>query len=297
MPISKKWFCEDAVPGKRFKKVKHCFSIDKLIFEGKTDYQKVLIFENSVYGRVFCLDDIAQLSECDEFIYHEMMVHPLLLSHPNPQNILIIGGGDGGVLREVLKYPIRKADLVESDKEIIKISKKYLRFVCKSSFSDKRLKVFNCPGEEFIAKTKKISQSDLYDAAIIDCTNPSPESSSLSLYSTKFYRSIFNSLKEEGMIVVLGASFLDFNDFVKPISKNLKKVFPFVSLFRFCMPSYHCGEYCFAAASKKIDLNKIDYAKIEKKFKNLQKKSDFKYYSPEIHRASAALPKLWETND
>ena len=118
----KKWFCEEVVPGKRLGKIKHCFSIDRLIFKGKSLHQEILVFDNAVYGRIFVLDGIVQLSEKDEYIYHEMLVHPILFSHPNPKRILIVGGGDGGALREVLKHRVKEVWLVDIDKKVIEIS-------------------------------------------------------------------------------------------------------------------------------------------------------------------------------
>ena len=284
----KKWFCEESVPGKRSGKVKHCFLIEKTVFNGKTPFQEVLIFDNSLYGRIFCLENIVQFSQIDEFIYHEMIVHPILFSHRKPENILIIGGGDGGVLREVLKHPINKADLVEIDKKVIEISKKHLRFICQDSFSAKRVKVFNLPGQDFVKKNK-----NLYDILIIDCTNPAPGSGSFPLYSLNFYKNVFEALKEDGMMIVLGASFLDFK-FVEKIVKKIGRVFPSTLIFKFCMPSYHCGEYCFVGASKKVNLAKVNFNKINQRFKKLQKKHRFQYYSPDIHRGSIILPEIWQ---
>lgn len=290
MPIfKKKWFYEKEIPGKRSGRIRHHFLIDRLIFRGRTKYQKVLIFDSTLYGRVFCLDDIVQLSEKDEFIYHEMISHPILFSHPNPKNVLIIGGGDGGVLREVLKHPVKKVDLVELDKEIIGISKKYLKFVYKNSFYDKRVNVYNLPGEDFIK-----DHEDYYDAIIVDATNPGDEGISFSLYSERFYKKVFSALKKDGIMITLGASFLDFDSFIKRIFKDLKKVFPFVAIYRFCMPSYHCGEYSFIAASKRVNLEKVDFKKIEKRFGKILKKHKFSYYSPEIHQSSMILPKTWQ---
>jgi len=286
--FKKKWFCEEMVPGKRFKKIKHCFLIDKLVFKGRTFFQKALIFDNAVYGRIFCLGNIIQFSGKDEFIYHEMLSHPVLFSHPNPKNVLIIGGGDGGVLSEVLKHPIKKVDLVEIDKKVIEISKKYLKFICQDSFSDKRVKVHIIPGEKFVKDYK-----DFYDVAIIDCTNPDPEGFSFPLYSTKFYKQVFSTLKKEGIMITLGASFLDFENIIKEIFKRLKKVFPYTAIYKFCMPSYHCGEYSFIAGSKKINLKKIDFKKAEKRFLKISKKHNFKYYSSEVHQSSMVLPRAF----
>lgn len=281
-----KWFSEKEVPGKRFRKIKHSFFIKKLIYKGKTPFQKVLIFDNPVYGRVFCLDDIVQLSQSDEFIYHEMMTHPVLFSHPNPENILIIGGGDGGVLREILKHPVKKVGLAEIDKKIIEISKKYLKFVCQNSFSDKRVEILNLAGEKLI-KTHK----GAFDIILIDCTNPEPEGFSVPLYSATFYQNIFNALRRDGMVITLGASFLDFN-FINTIYKRLGRFFPSVAIYRFCMPSYHCGEYSFIAASKKINLHKIDFRKIKERIR--LGKYKFRHYSPEIHRSSTILPPVYQ---
>lgn len=283
-----KWFCEKLVPGKRADNIRHCFLIKKLIFQKKTKFQKVLIFENPIYGRVFCLDDIVQLTKKDEFIYSEMMAHPVLFSHKKPERILIIGGGDGGVLREVLKHPVKKVNLVEIDKEIIEISKKYLKFCSEKAFLDKRVKIYNLPGEEFV----KNSSKDFYDVILVDCTNFSKEIS-FPLFGIKFYKDCFSILKSDGILITLGASFLDLK-FIKEILRRIKRSFPFWTIYRFCMPSYHCGEYCFIGGSKKVNLKEIDYKKIEKRFKMLQKRHKFKYYSPKIHFTSQVLPKVWQ---
>ncbi len=283
-----KWFCEISVPGKRAGAVKHCFLIENLVFKGRSPWQKFLIFDNPLYGRIFVLDGIVQLSEKDEFIDHEMIVHPILFSHPNPQNVLVIGGGDGGVLKEVLKHPINKIDLVELDEKVIDISKKYLPFLgAKKSFSNEKVRIFIEKGEEFIKNYK-----NFYDIAIIDCTNFGEKGLSNSLYSLKFYKDLFSALTQKGIMITLGASFLDFQAIIKPILKRILSVFPNANLFKFTMPSYHCGEYCFIAASKKIDLQKIDFPQIEKRIR--LEGHNFKYYSSEIHRTSIILPPLWK---
>lgn len=288
MPTSKKkWFCEGAVPGKRLGTMKFCFSIKKTIFKGKTPFQKVLIFDNPVYGRVFVLDGIVQLSEKDEFIYHEMITHPILFSHPNPKKVLIVGGGDGGVLREVLKHPVKEVYLVDIDKKIIELSKKYLPFVSKSAFKNKRVKIFIDDGLDFI-KNFKI----FFDIVIIDSNDP--VGPSLALFSVKFYKDIFKALKKDGIMIAQVGSFLDFENLIKKIFRKLKNIFPFAQTYKLTMPSYHCGEYCFIGASKKINLAKVNFNRIEKRFRMLQRKSKFNYYSPEIHRASMLLPKTWQ---
>jgi spermidine synthase len=285
MPIYKNWFLERKIPGKRERGIKHYFLIEKIIFKGKSKFQDILIFKNPIYGRILALNGILQLTEYDEFIYHEMISHSVLFSHENPKKILIIGGGDGGALREVLKHPVEKVHLVEMDKTMIDLTKTHLRFVSQDSFSDKRVKVFIERGEKFLKNTK-----EKYDIIIVDSLNFG-EKNSLALFCQKFYKRAFEILTKEGMLITLGASFLDFNDFVKKIFKNLKKVFPKVFILRFCVPSFHCGEYCFLVGSKKIDLKKV---KIERKFKKFKNKSSLKYFSPEIFKSSLILPKIFQ---
>lgn len=281
----KKWFCEGTVPGKRFGKIEHCFLIDKLVFKGKTPYQDVLIFDNPIYGRIVVLDGIVQLSERDEYIYHEMISHPVLFSHPNPKKILIVGGGDGGALREVLRHPVKEVYLVDIDRKAMEIFKKYIPFVSRGSFRDKRAKIFFENGKEFIKRYK-----DFFDIVIVDSNDPMGPS--LPLFSTKFYRNISQALKKDGAMVTLIGSFLDFETLIKRTVRKLKNIFPNVQLYRAAIPSYHCGDFYFIGASKKIDLSKVDFKKIEKRFKKIKKK--LKYYSPEIHQASMVLPKIWQ---
>ncbi len=287
MLISKKWFCEDVVPGKRFGKIKHCFLIDKLVFKGKTSYQDVLIFDNSIYGRVVVLDGIVQLSERDEFIYHEIISHPILFSHPNPQKVLIIGGGDGGALREVLKHPVKQVFLVDIDKKAVELFKKYIPFVSKGSFRDKRTKVFFKDGRKFIKNFQ-----NFFDVVIIDSNDPTGPS--LPLFSRKFYEDVGGALKKDGVMITLIGSFLDFETLIKKTIKKLRTIFPKVRLYRVAIPSYHCGDFCFIGASKKIDLGKVNFKKIEKRFQKIKGKNQFKYYSPEIHLATITLPKIWK---
>ncbi|MDD5669093.1 MAG: polyamine aminopropyltransferase [Candidatus Omnitrophica bacterium] len=280
------WFCERTVPGKRYGKMKHCFLIEKLIFKGKSPYQKILIFDNSVYGKVFVLDDIVQLSESDEFIYHEMLTHPFLMLHPNPKKFLIIGGGDGGTLRECLKYNPDEIFMVDIDKKVIELAKQYLTFVNQGAFNDKRLRLFHEDGKNFMKRHK-----DYFDMVIID--GGDPIGPSVSLFAYKFYQDIFAALKEDGIASFQIGSFLD-TPLIKSSFTNLKKVFPHVSMVRLDMPSYHCGDYCFMGASKKYDFDKFNPKDLEERFGQMKKESVFKYYSPEIHQASRVIPEIFK---
>lgn len=276
------WFSEGTVPGKRYGKVKHCFSIDNLVYKGRSPYQKILIFDNSVYGRVFVLDDIVQLSECDEFVYHEMLTHPMLFSHPNPKKILIIGGGDGGTLRECLKHNPEEIYLVDIDKKIIEIAKKYLKFVSRNAFFDKRVTVVNENGRDFMKRYK-----EYFDIIIID--GGDPVGPSLTLYEYGFYKDIFRALKTDGMASFQIGSFLD-TPLIKNTYLKLKKIFPSAAMLRLTMPSYHCGDYCFMFASKKTKIDVFSPEILKKRFEKSKLKSSLKYYSLDMHRASLVTP-------
>lgn len=279
------WFFESDIPGKRAGRVRHGLLIDRLIYKGVTPYQKILIFKNPTYGRVLCLDDIVQFSEVDESVYHEMIVHPLLFSHPRPEKILIIGGGDGGALKQVLKHPVKKVDLVEIDREVITVSRKHLKFVCKNAFSDNRVAIHHLSGQDFLK-----NNGTRYDVIIVDCTNSGEGAMSNALYATAFYRQADNALSQNGMLITLGSSLLDFDGGIKPVLRKINAVFPFSLLLRFCMPSYHCGEYSFIAGSRSVDLATIDFKKLKRRFEAAAETQTFSYYSPDMHQAGLTLP-------
>ncbi|MCD6403134.1 MAG: polyamine aminopropyltransferase [Candidatus Aenigmarchaeota archaeon] len=281
-----KWFCEKDVPGKRKGNQKVMLRIEKVVFKGKTKYQKVFIFDNAMYGRILTLDGIIEFSEADEFIYHEMIVHPLMFSLKKPERILIIGGGDGGALREVLKHSVKKVDVVEMDPQIIEISKKYLKFVSKGSFKDERVEVFEGRGEEFLKECEGV-----YDGIIVDSTGPNEYGRPL--LSKRFYSIASKALKKGGILSTLVSSFIDFNEIIKPTYRNAKKFFKYVTLMRVTIPSYNCGEYCFMLMSNSVNVEKPSIRMLERKFEKFNAKESLKFYTPKVHVASLILPPIW----
>jgi len=280
------WFFEKSLPGV-LENLKIGFKIKRKIFSGRSPYQKIEVFDTYQFGRILVLDGIVQLSQSDELIYHEMISHLPLLYHRNPKKILIIGGGDGGVLREVLKHPIKEVFLVDIDKKVIEVSQKYLTFVSKGAFQDKRVKICIEDGLLFVKKYR-----NYFDVIIVDSTDPGGPS--LPLFRKKFYKDIFNSLRKDGIIIVqAGSIYLQFPQ-IKRIFKNLKKIFSFVKIHWADIPAYQSSAYIFILGSKKIDFDKINSKKLKERYKKLNLKT--KYYSPEIHRASGILPKIYQIN-
>ncbi len=275
------WFFESTVPG-TLNTIRIGIKVKKKIFLGKSPYQKIEIIDTFSFGRILVLDGIIQLSQLDDFIYHEILTHSALFSHPYPKNILIIGGGDGGCLREVLKHPIKEAYLVDIDKKVIEVSKKYLPFVSRKSFQNRRVRVLIEDGIKFVKKYR-----NFFDVVIIDSTDPIGPS--LGLFSSKFYQDIFKALTSKGVLIVQSGCVFEQFRHLRKIYDKLNKIFPSVKIHKACIPCFQCmNEYSFTMAAK-FNLDRIKQKQIEAKFKKLKLK--LKYYGPDIHFASKILPR------
>jgi spermidine synthase len=280
--LGKKWFFENFIASE-FQGSTWGFAIGKEIYSGKSKFQKIEIFEAKEFGKILALDGLVQLSTKHEYIYHEMLVHPAFLYHQKPEKVLIIGGGDGGVLREVVKYKtIREIFLVDIDKKVIEVSKKYLPSVSQGGFSDKRLKIFN---EDALNFTKKYK--NYFDVIINDLTDPIGPS--FRLWQMKFYKDILGALKENG-IAAFQTGYLK-EKFAKKARENLRKVFPFFKMHKAFVGCFPFDEHTFSFGSKKINFNKVNFGTVSKRFKNLNIKT--KYYTPQIHFTSAVLPEIF----
>jgi len=275
------WFFEETVPG-ILDTIRTGIRIKKKVFSGKSPFQKLEVYDTFSFGRVLVLDGIIQLSKCDEFIYHEMLTHPAMLYHPNPKKVLIIGGGDGGVLREVLRHPIEEVYLVDIDKKVIEISQKYLPFVSKGAFRNKKARIFVEDGIKFVKNYK-----NFFDVVIIDSTDPLGPS--LGLFSKNFYQNVFKALTKNGVLSIQSGCLFEQFLHLKKILEKIKKIFPSLKIHKACVPCLQCSnEYSFTVAAKS-DLRKVNLKDIEKRFK--KSKLNLKYYNPEIHFSSTILPK------
>ena len=254
----------------------------KLLYKEKTPYQDLKIYKTERFGNLLLLDGAIQTTEKDEFIYHEMLTHTVMLIHPQPKRILIIGGGDGGILKEVIKYKdVESIYLVEIDKRVIEISQKYLKTICQNAFEDKRVNIIIEDGAKFVKKTK-----EKFDIVIVD--SPDPIGVAKVLFSSKFYKNIFNCLEKDGLMIRQTGSTILQKSELEENWKILNKIFPYVWIHLIATPTYIGGFFSLTVASKKIDLFKIDIDKLEKKFNRLKIKT--KYYNPYLHIASSVLP-------
>ena len=254
----------------------------KLLYKEKTPYQDLRIYKTERFGNLLLLDGAIQTTEKDEFIYHEMLTHTVMLIHPQPKRVLIIGGGDGGILKEVIKYKdVESIYLVEIDKRVIEISQKYLKTICQKAFEDKRVNIIIEDGAKFVKKTE-----EKFDIVIID--SPDPVGVAKVLFSSKFYKNIFNCLEKDGLMIRQTGSTILQKSELEENWKILNRIFPYVWIHLIATPTYIGGFFSLIVASKKIDLFKIDIDKLEKKFNRLKIKT--KYYNPYLHIASSVLP-------
>lgn len=276
------WHADKAVPGVEYlsDRVRGFIKIKKRIFETKSPFQQIEVVDTYNLGRALILDGILQTTEKDEFIYHETLVHPAMLTQTKPQNILIIGGGDGGSLREVLRYGgVERAYLCEIDAEVVDTCKKFLPNINRGVFNDSRAEIVFEDGAEFIK-----GFSNFFDAVIVDSSDPIGPATIL--FSEKFYESVSKALTKNGVFSIHAGmnSPLQTKTLHKAVTA-LKKIYPFVEVRTAYVPSYFGSmNFVLSAKHKKaISYFGPDFRRISQ---------SLKYYSPELHYSSRILPKF-----
>ena len=205
--------------------VEYVYDVEEILFKKKSKFQEIVVIKNPYFGKMLILDGVVQITERDEFFYHEMLTHVVMHAHPNPRKVIVIGGGDGGVVREVLKHKtVEKVFFIEIDEEVIKTSKKFFPSVS-SGVDDPRVEIKVMDGADFVAKRKN---ADI-DAVIIDSTDII--GFARSLFTKDFFTSVKNCLTTEGLFVTHTESLHFHKDIVIEIQEALKEVFPVVDLY------------------------------------------------------------------
>lgn len=258
------------------------FSIDKVLFETKTEHQHLIIFNNAQWGTVMALDGMIQTTERDEFVYHEMLTHVPMFSHPSPKSVLIIGGGDGGILREVLKHPaVENVTQVEIDGQVIEMCKTYLPNHSQGAFDDQRLNLVIGDGVEFVNQT-----AAKFDVVISDSTDPVGPGEVL--FSSRFYSGIKSCLNAGGIFVAQnGVSFLQTEE-VTTSAQRLKPLFKQVGFYNAAVPTYVGGIMTFAWASDVVAQNSLNLSELQQRYNESGVQT--RYYNPALHQACFALP-------
>jgi spermidine synthase len=252
------------------------FHVTKWLYRQDSQYQKVEVFENEHFGRVLLLDGLVQTTEKDEFFYHEMLVHPAFFSHPEPRNVLIIGGGDGGVLKEILRYPVESVYLVEIDPLVIEVSQEYFPWLS-PCLKDKRAELIIADGTEFIGQTDK-----KFDIVCVDSSDPVGPSASL--HEKDFFNGIKKCLNEDGIVVGQAGSPLYSMDSIKKKNDFLRTLFRIVSFYSSPVPTYPGGIWSFFYLSDRVQPLKIKGSPPE----------GLHYFNPDIHRAAFSLPNFFK---
>jgi len=252
--------------------INYTYKVSKVLYSGKSKFQDMLVFESPDFGRVLVLDGIVQLTEKDEFFYHEMLAQVALHAHNDPRKVLIIGGGDGGTLREVLKHKsVEKAKLIELDMQVVEVSRTYLPGLA-SGFSDPRADVAEMDGSRFVKET-----AEKFDIVIVDSTDP--VDAAKVLFTDEFFADVHSVLNGDGMLVMQTESLHFHRRFVIDVQQRLGKIFQIVRLYTAPLATYAGNWWTFSIASKK-DNPGIPARKHE---------VETKYYDQQVHR-NAFLP-------
>lgn len=269
------WYTEEHTPNVRFS-----IKVDQHLFSAQSDFQRIDIMESYEFGRFLTLDGSMMLTEKDEFIYHEMMVHVPMAVHPSIRKVLVIGGGDGGAVRELCRYKtIDQIDLVEIDEMVVKACQTYLQKTA-CALNDPRVYIFYEDGLKFIRRIE-----EAYDLIIVDSTDPFGPGEGL--FTREFYGNCYKALRSQGILVNQHESpyYRIYAQSLQKAHERIKAHFPITRLYNAHIPTYPSGNWMFGFASKGIDpINELD----EKRWNALG--IETQYYNTDIHKGCFALP-------
>ncbi|MCI8266114.1 MAG: polyamine aminopropyltransferase [Lachnospiraceae bacterium] len=273
------WFTE-----KHTENVKLSIQVDRQLYSSQSEFQRIDIFSSKEFGRFLTLDGYMMLTQKDEFIYHEMMVHVPMAVHPEVRKVLVIGGGDGGTARELIRYPaIEQIDVVEIDEEVVSACRQYLpQTAC--GFDDERIHLFYEDGLKYVRRYE-----DTYDLILVDSTDPFGPGEGL--FTKEFYGNCYKALKVEGIMVNQHESPFYPNDAVamQRAHKRIVESFPISKVYQAHIPTYPSGHWLFGFASKRYHpLTDQDAAR----WKALELRT--RYYNEQLHRGAFALPNYVE---
>ncbi len=263
----------------------HSFRVSELLFRKKSKYQLIEVIKHEVFGKILFLDGKPQVTEFDEWIYHESLVHPPMILHGSPKDVLIIGGGDGGALREVLKHPtVKNIVLVDLDPEVMNVVRKYLPEIPGGAFDDSRVKIIHEDGRKYVENT-----DSKFDVIIVDVTDPCSGIAS-KLFTKEFYKVCKNSLREDGVIVTqaesVNFSHLYFEISFPTICRTIKEEFKNVHPYQAFVPSF-ASCWGFVLASNAHSVKELNKEHVETRLKDIKTK----FLNPMAFASLFSLPK------
>lgn len=248
-----------------------------ILHQEKTEYQELLVLDTDVFGRMLTLDGAIQTTIRDEFVYHEMITMVALNTHPNPRRVLVVGGGDGGAIREIIKHPrVEKATLVEIDRSVINASRRFLPEISRA-LDDPRVEVLVEDGIKHVQE-----RENYYDIIIVDSTDP--VGPAVGLFAVDFYQQIHRALTRDGIFVAQTESPWFNQDLIRQIIRDVSGIFPITRLYLAAIPTYPSGLWSFTMGSKRHDPEKVDVSTFPA--------IETRYYSPQVHLASFVLPQF-----
>lgn len=258
------------------------FRVERLLHEVRTEHQHLVIFENERMGRVMALDGVIQTTEADEFIYHEMLTHVPLFAHGQAKRVLIIGGGDGGILREVARHPeVEHITMVEIDGTVVEMCKTFLPNHSNGAFSDPRLNLVIDDGMRFVSTTQ-----ERYDVIISDSTDPIGPGEVL--FSESFYQACHRILNQGGIMVAQnGTPFMQLDE-VKTTAQRMRDLFTDWHFYQTAVPTYIGGVMTFAWGAGDTQYRQLSAEVLRQRF--VKSGIQTRYYTPELQAGAFALP-------
>jgi len=258
------------------------FLIKDYLYSAKSDFQKIDIFDTYSHGKLLAHDGMVMITERDEFIYHDMIVHPALFTHPCPKNVLVIGGGDGGTVREVLRHPqVEQCTMVEIDGMVVEACKKYFPQTS-SRLDDPKVTLLFEDGVSYVKNT-----SEKFDVIIVDSSDPIGPAAPL--FNSEFYCDVEKCLAEDGIVVSQAESPYYHMPMQKKLLEIITPVFPKVHLLNYSNLSYPGGFWTFSFASKTYcPYRDFSRQRVE------DSKLAFQYYNPQVHFGAFALPQFMQ---
>ncbi|MFH1646422.1 MAG: polyamine aminopropyltransferase [Chloroflexota bacterium] len=259
--------------------------IEEVIYAGRTKYQSARIVRSTNFGMCLVLDGKIQSSERDEFIYHEALVHPAMITHPGPETVFIAGGGEGATLREVLCHKsVGRAVMVDIDAEVIALSQKYLPNHSHGAFEDSRTELYHVDAREYLAASK-----DKFDIIIVDLPDPIEEGPAYLLYTQEFYRLASDRLTGDGLIAVqAGSASLTELLNLTAVNNTLKSVFPIVAACKVDIPCFG-GAWGFCIASRRHDPTLLTPTEVNARIAQ-RSLTGLRFYDGLTHQGIFSLP-------
>lgn len=269
------WYTENHTENARFS-----IKIDRQLISLQSDFQRIDIFESKEFGRILTLDGYLMVTEKDEFIYHDMITHVPMAANPGIKNVLVIGAGDGGTVRELVRYKtIEHIDMVEIDEQVVKVCKEYMP-VTACGLSDERVDLFFEDGLKYVRR-----QENQYDLIIVDSTDPFGPGEGL--FTKEFYGNCYRALKPDGILVNQHESmyYSSYAASMKRAHQRIRNSFPIARIYQAHIPTYPSGHWLFGFASKRYDpVKDLDADKWNK----LGLKT--RYYNTDLHKGAFAIP-------